>query len=367
MIRNNNASGAMIAATASASGHINIYWLNVIQIANDAGGAGYALVCDRAEPTNYTVLVHDSTFNSGSIPEYMIQCLDNGIVFWNDTIAVGGINFVCDKYGYTASWNTPDTMGAKDTTGLANTYIEDCKFEQDYFVTNFDDNSRVVARYNTLQDAAFGSHGQDTSLYGPRHWEIYNNTCIVSNGNPYNLQTWFTVRGGTGVITGNSMEDIPYDKTGIQLNVYSITRGMNDGAEGIFCPLAYPAPRQVGWGWSSSSSAEFGVGDDTHANRLVGDSSPGIFGADGIGAVLDPVYIWGNTGTETTDPNYVGTLTFEPDNCGHNNQIATYLKEGRDYYVNVAKPNWSPYTYPHPLHAKFALGGSSPTATHSGQ
>ena len=52
--------------------------------------------------------------------------------------------------------------------------------------------------------------------------------------------------------------------------------------------------------------SKWGGGDDTNANRLVGDSSPGLFGLDGIGAVLDPIYIWGNTGTETTDPQYVG-------------------------------------------------------------
>ncbi|MGA7128854.1 MAG: hypothetical protein WBZ19_21235, partial [Chthoniobacterales bacterium] len=148
-IKNNNASGAMIAATASPNGHINIYRLNIIQIANNAGGTGYALVCDRAQPTNYTVLVHDSTFNAGSIPVYMVQCLDNGIIFWNDVFTGGAMNCVCDKYGYTASWNTPDTMGANDTTGLSNTYIENCTFEKDYFATNFDDNSRIVARYNT--------------------------------------------------------------------------------------------------------------------------------------------------------------------------------------------------------------------------
>jgi hypothetical protein len=176
----------------------------------------------------------------------------------------------------------------------------------------------------------------------------------MTSGNPYSLQDWFQVRGGTGVITANSMDNIPF-KGGIQLNVYSITRGMNDGAGGAFCPLAYPAPRQTGWGWSAHSTAAFGVGIDTNAGRLVGNSSPGVFGADGIGATLDPVYVWNNTGTETSNPSYVFTYTFPHDNCGHSLQIATFLKQGRDYYVNVAKPNWTPYTYPHPLHTQHSL------------
>jgi len=380
-IRNDNSSGAMISATSSAHGHVNIYWLHIVQVANNSSGAGFALECDRTEPSAYTVLVHDCSFRCGAIFTYMVKCLANGIIFWNDAFAgdgpndpnaLGGITFVCDKYGYTSSWNTPDTYGTRDTTGLANSYVEDCRFyDAPQATSNFDDNSRVVWRYSTMRNCSLNSHGQETSVYGAREWEVYSNTFIYSSsgtgpsGNTYpmNMNYWFFVRGGSGVVFNNKMEDIPWNKTGIMLNVFSITRGMNDGAGGVFCPLAYPAPRQVGWGWNSGGSAEFGVGDDTQANRLVGDSSPGLFGADGIGAVLDPVHIWGNSGTETTDPHYVGTQTYEPDNCGHGNLIATYLKEGRDYYVNVAKPNWSPYTYPHPLHAKFAVGSTLPTST----
>jgi hypothetical protein len=205
-----------------------------------------------------------------------------------------------------------------------------------------------------MQDSAVNTHGQETSIYGARTWEVYGNSFKLTAGNPYNMQDWFQVRGGTGVVTANSMDNIPF-KGGIQLLVYSITRGMNDGAGGAFCPLAYPAPRQTGWGWSANSSAAFGVGIDTNAGRLVGASSPGEFGPDGIGATLDPVYVWNNTGTETSNPSYVFTYTFPGDNCGHSLQIATFLKQGRDYYVNVAKPNWAPYTYPHPLHTGHSL------------
>jgi hypothetical protein len=368
-INNDNGSGDMIRATSDAKGNVNIHWLNIVQVANDGGGVGFAISADRDDASPYTVVIHDCKFDGSKVYSYVVQALANGIVFWNDvfigdgTNGVGGISFVCDKYGY-GGWNTPDTLGTEDKTGLGNSYIENCSFyDAPEGCVNCDDNSRVVIRHCEISNATLSGHGQETSIYGGREWEIYNNTFIYSSSGkgpsgasyPLNMNSWVFVRGGTGVIAGNSMEDIPYNKTGIMLNVFSITRGMDDGAGGTFCPLAYPAPRQTGWGWSASSNAEWGVGDDTNANRLVGDSSPGLFGADGIGAVLDPIYIWGNTGTETTDPQYVGTQTFEPDNCGHGNQIATYLKEGRDYYVNVAKPNWSPFTYPHPLHTKLAV------------
>ena len=64
-IKNNNASSDMIDATSSANGHINIYWLNFVQVANN-DGAGYTIGADRTEPSNYTVLIHDCTFNNSS-------------------------------------------------------------------------------------------------------------------------------------------------------------------------------------------------------------------------------------------------------------------------------------------------------------
>jgi hypothetical protein len=349
----------MIFATAGTNGHINIYWLNILQVADNNGGRGFALVIDRSEPTNYTVLVHDCTFSSGSIYTYMVYCGDNGIIFWNDTFigdgpndpnAAGGISFVCDKYGYTSSWNTPDTYGTQDVSGLANTYIENCTF-YDGTIANFDDNSRVVVRYSRFQNATLGSHGQETSGIGVREWEIYNNTFIYStsgtgpSGNTYpmNTQDYFGCRGGSGVIFNNAMDFIPEGKQGINLTVFSINR-----ASSIPCQTAYPAARQTGQGWSASSKATYG-------NPVVPQ--------DGTGAVTEGVYIWGNTGSMTTDPNYVGLDQYAPDECGNGMLVTDFLKEGRDYFVGTAKPNYSPYQYPHPLHTAFAVTGPGPAPT----
>jgi hypothetical protein len=358
-IYNYNASGPMISATASANGNVNIYWLNVLQMAKDGGGAGFALTCDRAQPTSYTVLVHDCVFASGAVFTYMVQCQDNGIIFWNDVFigdgpndpnAIGGISLVCEKYGPTSSWDTPDTYGSEDTTGLANTYIENCAF-YDGATANFDDNSRVVARYCTFQEADLTSHGQETSPYGAREWEIYNNkftylrsgTGPSGNTYPLNIQTWFLGRGGSGVICNNAMDDIPYNKNGITLTVFSINR-----SDSITCQTGYPAARQTGQGWSASSKAPFG--------------NP-VIKQDGTGDVTEGVYIWNNTGSETTDPNYVGLDQYSPDDCGNGELVTNFLKEGRDYFVGTAKPNYTPYEYPHPLHTAYAVGGATPPPT----
>lgn len=365
VIQNNNATSNMIAATSSLRGNINIYWLNIVQVANNntgsAAGSAFSMAVDRAEPSSHTVLIHDCTFDSSKVYNYSIHCAANGIIIWNcafigsGPLGLGGISFSCPKYGY-QGWNTASTIGTEDTTGLGNSYVEDCSFSNAENIADFSENSRTVWRHNHHQDAALGSHGQETGIYGVRHWEVYNNTFKISANDPYLLNYWFQVRGGTGVVADNAMDVIPWGKAGVQLNVFSITRGMNDGAGGLFCPLAYPAPRQTGWGWSASSTATFGVGDDTNAGRLVGASSPGVFGPDGIGAVLDPVYIWNNNAMQqAVASTFVQTQTYAPDNCGHSEQIAAYLKEGRDYYVNTVRPNWTPYKYPHPAHTAYAV------------
>src|ERR1700751_955428 len=199
----------MIDATSSAKGNINIYWITFEQIADNRFGAGYMLALDRTEPGNYTVLVHDCTFNANSVGSYVATVSANGIIFWNDTfLPGGGIQFYCDKYGPTSSWNTPDSYGMEDSTGLMNSYVENCKFGPIEYLLDIDDNARVVFRDNTVQDGEIGSHGQESSPYGCREFEIYNNTFKATSGDPYNNQCWFMDRGGAGLIWGNAMDDI---------------------------------------------------------------------------------------------------------------------------------------------------------------
>jgi hypothetical protein len=348
-ISNNFASGDMIEATASAKGNINIYWLNITQIANNSGGAGFMISADRTEPSSHTVLIHDCTFNVGTVSSYSVAARANGIIFWNDQFVSGhtGIYFCCDKYGPTGSWNTPASYGTQDTTGLMNSYVENCSFASgSEYLLDIDDNSRVVFRNNTVKDSGIGSHGQESSMYGCREWEIYNNTFVATPGNPYNNQNWFMIRGGSGVIWGNSMQDIGPGKCGIQFCVFSINLPGQ-----IPCQTGYPAARQVGQGWSPSSKARFG-------NPVVPQ--------DGMGAVTEGVYIWNNSGTASTNSAFIALNNAAGDKCGNRQVVSNYVQPGRDYFTS-AKPNYTPYTYPHPLHAQLALSGRSLTGNSEGR
>jgi hypothetical protein len=80
--------------------------------------------------------------------------------------------------------------------------------------------------------------------------------------------------------------------------------------------------------------------------------------ADGSGYILDPVYIWGNTdgANNSVDNSYIFGPDFSSDGCGHGLTSAQFLQLNRDFYIGVPKPNYKPYTYPHPLRSNVAPG-----------
>ncbi len=225
-----------------------------------------------------------------------------------------------------ASWTTASTMGADDLDGESNVYVEDNVFREiPLQALDPDSNSRVVVRRNRFDNSGMASHGADTSLHGTRHWEIYDNRFLFTNhgdcdgSQTLNLNWFFYIRGGTGIIADNELVDIAScawgDKTEIAMTVQNIRRN----AGPYPCWTTYPAPRQVG---------------QSH---------------DGSGPITDPVHIWGNTGGGTH-----GLTDYQPDECGNGQTVADYIQEGRDF-VLAPKPGYSKFVHPHPLR-RFLFG-----------
>jgi hypothetical protein len=145
-------------------------------------------------------------------------------------------------------------MGMDDKDGPNNTYVEDCTLSNGpTAMINADDNSRVVIRHCTVIDSGLPADGQDTSIYGVRHYEIYNNTFKNQNAGNLNLNSWSYIRGGVFVLANNVIDAPPYNKPTLILITQSANR-----ADAIPCQTAYPAARQVGQGWSATSNAAFG-------------------------------------------------------------------------------------------------------------
>lgn len=291
-------------------------------------------------------LLHDCNFNSNGGYLEMIRVGANGGVIWGWTFYDNDQNEEAIAFkdpngssnGVSKSWTTGSTMGMADTTGKNNTYVENCTFnEMQLQALDLDDNSRVVIRYCTFNNSGFSSHGIDTSPYGMRHWEIYNNTFIFSksgtsmagNAFPLNLNWWFYVRGGTGVIFNNAMPDIASQQWGSKASVSYTVFNIRRSSGYIPCQTTWPALHQVGQGYNN-------------------------------GLVSDPVYMWGNTGG--TNYNTLQVNDYQPDQCGNGSLTANFVKLNRDIYIGTAKPGYTPYTYPHPLRAG---GGSSATPTPS--
>jgi hypothetical protein len=203
-------------------------------------------------------------------------------------------------------------MGNRDTTGDSNLYVEDNVFNNmPNQATDFDDAARVVFRYNTLNSSSFNSHGLATSPIGVRHFEIYGNKFRYPDENVnQNWHIW--LRGGTGVIFNNEIDDLNGQQWGNKTELLMSVRAAVDGGQAGCC-RSYPCKHQVG---------------QNH---------------DGNRQFTDPIRIWGNSGTLAS-----GLNSSWSNSCGQN--MNDYIKDGRDFvYASTAKSGYQPYPYPHPL------------------
>ena len=312
-----------------------------------------------AEP----VIISNSRHDISVTGLYKLEVI-GGVIFsdcsfyglWDDS-------FIQPKLtGDTESWTTNSTMGTDDTDGKQNIYVEGCYF---YGGTNqgvdADDAARIVFRYNTLDYSSFNSHGLGTSQTGVRHWEVYNNRFYndtaggwtgSSDIDDISNQNWaIWIRGGTGVITGNVIDDIAnsywgYAKAEVKFDI----RAQQDNSGAAYGttspPVAkyssgqgnYPRERQLGQSWNEALSNSYGI-----------DGGNGDY-------ITDPIYIWSNSGDGTTDgvPNDIGEGSWG-DQTG-------YFNEDRDYYLGTAKSGWTASTCPNPNVGTGTCSGTGSTA-----
>lgn len=215
------------------------------------------------------------------------------------------------------SASTADTMGNRDTAGKLNVYVENNTFNGG---TNqgidADDAARVVYRYNTLTYSSFNTHGRDSSSVGVRHFEVYNNAFRHLGGTSQLAnQNWaIWLRGGTGVIYNNQIDNVAGSYWGDKAEIKMSIRGAEDvRPQGACSDVRYPVPAQLG---------------QNH---------------NGTGWFTDPIYFWGNTGAQAFD---AGWHWGNP--CGLN--FNNFFQWGRDAVnTNTPKPGYVAYAYPHPL------------------
>jgi hypothetical protein len=294
--------------------------------------------------------IHDCWFENDGGGAAAIYAETNQGLVWNcsfdDTFsqAAAAITLKWEDANGAPSWTTNSTMGADDTNGATNFYIEDCDFHAYLVAADPDSNSRIVFRHNVFDNSGLSSHGADTGPIGLRHVELYDNELIFDNFGEcdgsitLNVPWFFWQRGGTGVITDNILPAISSCAWGNKGNILFSVLNTRRNSGGYPCWTTYPAPHQVGQG--------YGSGAVFHSHY-----SGANYGRLNYYTYLEPVYIWNNSGTGS---NRV-SLNAEPaDPCGNNQLLTNYVQAGRDYKLE-AKPGYVKYTYPHP-----ARSGSQP-------
>lgn len=275
------------------------------------------------------------TTNEGVVYNNTFDCVQFNVA------AVGGVT--TKEVSDNGSWESVANWGSADTTGQTAIYVETNDFHAFGFAVANDDNGRLVTRYNFFNNSGMmGTHGADTSPFGQRYFELYNNVGIFngySNGSTFNMNNWGYLRGGTGIIFDNTMPALQSQDYGskddFDLTVQNLQR--NEGPDpcwgaGTSGGAEYHAPRQVGFGYVTGLGTD-GLGRTRDANAYVGD--------------LEPIYIWGNSRA----PLITGTPDYgsgNSDSCTGStyDTNANYIHTSRDWYPNTAKPSYTPATYP---------------------
>jgi hypothetical protein len=372
----NNSSNPLFAITEDTSVHTN--WSGIkIQSAGATGtGTGIALGYTSG---GQAVLIHDCFFDQGAWEG--IDSTTNRGVIWNCSFAADTNNAgtlsenaavrikgCCGSSSIAViSWTTPSTWGSADTTGQGALYVETNDFHAYGITSDNDDGGRMVWRYNLLDNSQLGTHGADTSGYGQRYFEIYNNIGVYNayaNQPPavpnyfmtFNINGWLAlVRGGSYVFHDNNLPQITGGgygtKPDIAMTVMNLQRNAGPNpcwGAGFTTPgQYYHAPRQVGMGYVTGTgtanycyTGEACVNGSTDAFTYVGDS--------------EPAYIWNNNRSMNVSiQDYgLGNSGTGANSCPSSptpDSSVYYIEPGRDFFNGTAKPGYTPYTYPHPL------------------
>lgn len=360
VIVNNSTTNDLFAVTESTAASINISGIKFGNFGADAGGAHEIDVfyTSGGQP----VLLHDCwvQLNSNNSPPPS----GNGTpIYWNTNRGViwncsfdsspysqagnqdGAISQQDDNNLTGNSWTSVSNMGSLDSDGKGELFVETNDFHAFLFASNTDSNGRQAFRYNLVDNGgAFGTHGADTSTYGQRYFEFYNNVMNFNgyaDGTTFNIPWWIYLRGGTTLVYNNVIPSLVSTDYGTKSDIGMIVMNLQRNAGPNPCWGAgtsnganYHAPRQVGYGYVTGSGlAPNNGGERNDSITYVGDS--------------EPIYIWGNSIVPL--PN-VNVQDYGGSGCTNPDSSVNYIVAGRDFFNGTtAKPGWSPYTYPHPL------------------
>lgn len=199
-------------------------------------------------------------------------------------------------------WETASTMGAADTNGDINLYMEDCTFTNVGQCPDVDDNGRVVIRHCTRTGSSGLNHGS-TSPWGGRHVEIYDSSLLYPDTNR-DVPRWFWLRAGTMLVTDCVIDHITGPSWGTRASFQFAVENATRGGKTLTSPNP---PGQMASG--NGSGTYDGVGGTT---EVMSDSTNSLTVNDIVGKTLHNITkgwsytIASNTATTiTTSPNSI--------------------------------------------------------------
>jgi hypothetical protein len=248
------------------------------------------------------------------------------------------------------SWERPLALGSAEAVYAEDNVMSNTAIAGDG-ATDAYNGARYVFRHNSVLNARAGHHGFDSGGYrSPHSFEIYANTFhwTVSN-------SWYTwrSRGGTGVlfdntITGQASERLTFGVVNYRTCCCNWCTNVDPPAYGYPCTpyTACAAPLH-------SSCSQWGRCDGQ--NPLDGnldasgypckDQAGRTTDSDGDGIQdLAPMYVWNNT----VNGQAARLTVNDPWGCA-NPSMSDHIQEGRDFFNDIPRPGYTPYTYPHPL------------------
>jgi hypothetical protein len=356
-------------------------------------GAGWRLDNCRFEGSSSVHTMGVRAFYAPDSPGHPDGLIDN-CQFWNAKVMAIGDNGA--KLRDRLVWAEPLGLGTDKAI-----YVEDCTFTLTRNGNVMDSNfgARFVFRYNDVTDGYIEARGMEhNERRGTRKWEIYGNTIRKAD---LNQLFWIYLRGGSGVVFGNSFlapqgDGSDYLAVDVRRAVQGLSLGqdsLRDGNEAISGGtgahsgsngatvlsdstkkwtsnvLVSPGSgRGAFWIYNLTSGASAQITANTATTisaPLTGGSrqtwntgdkykvTGGSWSRDGIGRSKDayvatstswapqerdPAYFWSNTKNGVYIP------------VGVRNQCGFWCVKGRDYFDNAGpKPGYVPFTYPHPL------------------
>lgn len=304
------------------------------------------LITDQTSPPWNNLRIHHNAFTDFDIWGLYIYTNSNALIDHNTFTGNqhGGIQFL--GYGG-VEWGEPQNLGTVNWT-----FVEDNVFNwrsgynfENATKTPCDDiyeGGRIVWRYNDITNGFFQTHDFARAGLGhssAAHWDINNNTFTCNNVS--NAQ-WKAIdlSAGTGVCWNNSINGQFY----YPISVIELRSDTNQTGPTSFRPSM-----------PSCDGTYSGDGPLVPSRGYICKQQFGSLQPGGVSASV-PAYFWGNT---FTGPTPGGSASYWPGGVADGTKVSIYytdssgltnlhIQSGREYIEGVAKPGYTPYTYPHP-------------------